>query len=831
MTSETPAFQQAIFGDLKGAHTLIASSVRADERLLSDLASRYTDRLLPAELPWKEYSCGFPLHDYYVVTRTFPVKATRAGMVQTHAMMVPLANVHAYGLRNLLALLPTEPRTLLPSLDARTITEWKEGNDANVSTIPPGYPSIICALLHGLVPVWVGQEGFEDIVCFLWQNLWPEARRNLRFRVSAEPNDLADFPATLVWTPKALRANWNDQHFVNQASTTVDSPSMSEEYLMSMAGGDGLGSLLGLLQVPPKTIPELRRLEQYVTMSEGETADRIRVAVRLLSAIAPGEDELQGEKKSLLDRLAQKTADGTEEDVLALRNLDVSGIESGPITIQNSIANWLRLRIDECSNASKFASEVLLVNHPWRATALAAILHEFDLWTPQHAKLLWHWWMAEPALVAASDALLPRDRAQNDLVATIPSIIDRELREQVLSFAVTHSWLLLHGAVISVASEMTAIEKFKRQLDVEPLEGDEGGLHLLVGKLGEVELVEAAIELHDDRLADFAGQAAARSPALLANLDVTNATWLTVWSKSIQYGGRPFSGIVEPSLTAHLVMDALIGGSIVPQELVERLVIESESDLAGYEGRARLWEFLPYAVREVALRTTARTWLTRFFADSSYDHDSLESELEEAIIETWRNSRELASASNIPALWARFAGSLGEHDFLAWLGVHTKPLTSFESVAIGSLVTKYQWQDGAASLVRLFRNGRNDVVPAVNECVSLLSFWDKVYVSIFSTPTVITLDEWWSVWVDLSSTLYPWGVSDNNIWSDADGDLSRIERGSGRREWSYALDLLRKGGAGGTMTIEGLLHEMRKDFPGNSNLELLETIYLRKLRP
>jgi hypothetical protein len=752
-------------------------------------------------------------------------------MVQTHALIVPIANVHAYLLGDLLTLLPTEPTTSLASLDVLTITGLKEANDANPAAVPPGYPSVIRALLHGLVPVWVGQEGFDDIVCFLWQRLWPEARRTLRFRVSAEPNDLADFPATLVWTPKALRPNWNDQHFVNQAINTLDSPSISEAYLMSMVVGDGLANLLGRLQVPPKTIPELRRLEQYVTMSEGETADSIRVAIRLLGAIAPGADELQREKKSLLDRLAQKTADGTEEDVLALRNLDVSGIETGPITLQNAIASWLRLRINESANASMFAREVLLADHPWKATALAAILQEFDSWTPQHANLLWHWWMAEPALIVASEALLPRDRAQNDLIAAMPSTIQKELSEPVLNFAVTQSWFLLHGAVISVASGMTPIEKFKRQLDVEPVLSDYGGLHLIVAKVGEAKLVEAAVELHNDRLADLAGQAAAKSPALLANLDVTNVTWLTVWSKSIEYGGQPFSGVTEPSLTAHLVMDAVVTGSIVPQELVERLVIESDSNLAGYKARPSLWGLLPYAVREHAIRTTARTWLTRFFADSSYDPEPLESELENAIMETWRISPESATAGNILALWTRFAGSLREHDFLAWLGVYTTPLTKFESVAIGSLVRKYQWQEAAASLVKLFRNGRNDVLPAVNECVRLLGFWDKAYISIFSTPTVITLDEWWSVWMDLSSTLYPWGVGENNIWSDADGDMSRIERGTGRKEWAYALDLLRKGGAGGTMTIEGLLHEMRKDFPGNSNLELLETIYLEKLRP
>lgn len=42
--------------------------------------------------------------------------------------------------------------------------------------------------------------------------------------------------------------------------------------------------------------------------------------------------------------------------------------------------------------------------------------------------------------------------------------------------------------------------------------------------------------------------------------------------------------------------------------------------------------------------------------------------------------------------------------------------------------------------------------------------------------------------------------------------------------------LLRNGGAGGTMTVEGLLHQMRRDFFANSNLELIERIYLEKIR-
>ena len=832
MTDESLAVQRAVFGDVRGAHNLIVSSAGANSSLLSDLASRYTDRLLPAELSWQEYSCGFPLREHYVVTRTFPVRATRAGMVQTHALMVPIANVDDYSLSNLLALLPLEPTTSLTSLDAVDTTLLTEANNANPMDMPPGYPSVARALLQGQVPVWVGQEGFESIVCFLWQRLWPKARRRLRFRVSAEPNDLADSPATLVWTPKALRGNWNDKHFVNQADAMLDNPSQSEAYLMSMVGGDALANLLNSLQMPPTSITGLKRLEQYVTMSEGETADSIRAAIRLLGAIAPGADELQFEKKSLLDRLAQKTAEGSEEDILALRNLDVTGIEAGVITLQKAIADWLRLRVNESRNATMFAREVLLANHSWKATALSALMQEFNAWTPGHAALLWHWWTADSALVMASEPLIPStDRVESDFVATMPSVVQKELWEAALSFAVTQSWFSLHGAVLSVASDMTPIEKLKRQLAVEPELGDQAGLRLLISKVGDVNLVEAAVALQNGRLADLAGRAAARSPSLLANIDATNSTWLTVWSKSIEYGGQPFNGFVEPALTAHIVMDSFVSGSNIPQELVERLAVESDSDLAGYEKRASLWSLLSNAVCGHAIRTTARTWLTRFLADSRYDPNPLESELERCVIETWRSVPEIATPGSVFELWARFSGLLAEQDFLHWLETYLKPFTNIEALAIGSLVKKHGWREAAGSLIRLFKHGRSDVGPAVNECVSLLGFWDKAYFSIWSTPTVITYDEWLSAWVDHSSSLYPLGVRDNNIWADAAGDISRVKQGTGREEWGYALDLLRKGGAGGTMTIEGLLHEMRKDFPANSNLEILEIIYLKRLRP
>jgi hypothetical protein len=108
--------------------------------------------------------------------------------------------------------------------------------------------------------------------------------------------------------------------------------------------------------------------------------------------------------------------------------------------------------------------------------------------------------------------------------------------------------------------------------------------------------------------------------------------------------------------------------------------------------------------------------------------------------------------------------------------------------------------------------------------------WDRLYFATFTTTPVIREDEWWDSFVELSTRLYPRGIEDNDIWHEADGDVSRIRRGTGREQWIHALDLLRKGGTGGSMTVEGLLHQMRNDFYGNADLELLENVYLTRIR-
>jgi len=180
----------------------------------------------------------------------------------------------------------------------------------------------------------------------------------------------------------------------------------------------------------------------------------------------------------------------------------------------------------------------------------------------------------------------------------------------------------------------------------------------------------------------------------------------------------------------------------------------------------------------------------------------------------------------------RFA-AISEVDVLSWLSEHTRAPNTVEAYGLGRLVRDRGFTQALDLLMRLVRFGHNELAVAASECANLLGTWDRMWLAtlIFWAPApLISKDEWWATWLDLSCTLYPLGIRENNIWTEADGDLSRVRQGSGREEWGIALEMLRRGGAGGTMTIEGLLHQMRRDFGSNAQLKLLEDIYLKQIR-
>lgn len=67
--------------------------------------------------------------------------------------------------------------------------------------------------------------------------------------------------------------------------------------------------------------------------------------------------------------------------------------------------------------------------------------------------------------------------------------------------------------------------------------------------------------------------------------------------------------------------------------------------------------------------------------------------------------------------------------------------------------------------------------------------------------------------------LYPAGPRDQELWSRAGGDLSRIQLyGSGQATWHSALRTLKQGGGGRNISFDSLVAAAREDFPKHQQL-------------
>lgn len=80
------------------------------------------------------------------------------------------------------------------------------------------------------------------------------------------------------------------------------------------------------------------------------------------------------------------------------------------------------------------------------------------------------------------------------------------------------------------------------------------------------------------------------------------------------------------------------------------------------------------------------------------------------------------------------------------------------------------------------------------------------------TEPTARLDDPWSVLEEVLVELYPLGPQDQEVWSRADGDLSRLQlHPTGRAAWHAALRTLKQGGGGKNINFSSLLTTVKEE--------------------
>ena len=110
----------------------------------------------------------------------------------------------------------------------------------------------------------------------------------------------------------------------------------------------------------------------------------------------------------------------------------------------------------------------------------------------------------------------------------------------------------------------------------------------------------------------------------------------------------------------------------------------------------------------------------------------------------------------------------------------------------------------------------------LNFAVALSQGGKKSPYSPETTPTVQEAVPW-SVLENILVELYPFGPRDQEVWSRAGGDLSRLQfHPTGQAAWHAALRMLKQGGGGKSINFGSLLSTVKEDFSNHPQLAMLQ---------
>jgi hypothetical protein len=557
--------QRAVYGEVNGAHTLIAPKVNA----LPELAkiTRFTDRPghLPPHISWQPYFSGYPFEDYYVLSITFPDPiATRAGMVLTHVLLFKLEEAILMSdlMPALLALPPKPERDIGDDLVNIVIRDETQHVAA-----PPGLVSVVHNLLEeeqGEKPaVWVGQEGFAEIIAAIWQGLWPSAKRIFRFRLSFTPQDVEGQELTIVAIPEGSENRWSEYSLAFPQDTT-EPQTKAEALLLGRSEGAPLWNLLAELEAAPRAISDLKKIEacyEYLEhLHAGELgAGGARMLVRLLGVLSPNASNGVALKSEALQALLELTRRGTSDDVKALRNFDVGPFQSGGEKIKKTVMEWVQQHIlaNEVSKSSQNADLVrtsfVSTNTSWGRWVQDALRKILSEWQNGTAQTVWLWWQKVPELIQRVEPFLPNSkRTERDLAKNCPRRLSEDIGEMVRSLAQRKGWFVLHAAVVGAYCEPG--KALREQMQVDRDESYLEGLRLLAEKIPAGLLLETALETGDPRLLRLTGEACVHNADLMRGLDVNLLEWRKIWLHAVEAGAAIMDGVQN----AREVVDQLI---------------------------------------------------------------------------------------------------------------------------------------------------------------------------------------------------------------------------------------------------------------------------------
>ncbi len=814
--------EQAIYGASKGGHAMIAASG------LHDIAIELTSRLdLPDTSPfgvtWSPYLTGFPFGKYYVLARTMADEhAPRTGMVFSHALIASLDSMIAFGrLKRLVELLLTEPSpvTTLPPIDIEpTDQALEELDDEQLAVV-----NLLVSSTRKPV-VRLGYLEFDRLVCQIWQRFWPTIRRQFAFRLSFGPSDLVESPVpSLVCTPVNLAMRWSGYPIV-ALDTGRDALTPAGALLAARESGETIRQLAQALAIELTSFGQLTLLDKFHSLSEnGETSFATNLAkLRLVEVLAGGEPKHAIGRRDLLTAIVDELPNARAQQIRALRNLTLTSFEE-PETLWHVVREWTSRYSFPAEDDAECVELICDAYDPEKATQLWGTAIKTGLESAKqdvHGGFGAAFWRYTAIVAPAKfeslfKALALQPSQEINLIARAPTAIPNEIAKHLLLATPGKRLFKLHAVIACL--HLDPMEAARAQLRVEPPSADITTLGLALKKAVPKELVSIALSLEDKRLIALAAESAAANLSALSDIQILDTASQEIWVRTLELNRQAWQGPKAPAAAMNQLLDKMLDGTRAETRLITLLSETPLADLRGYKRRPELWSVLTGPTKHRLLTVTAEQWLNNM---DSEEPVVLEQELQRQILDSPTFRHRLTNLisrnfNNVVRLLPQLT-LLDDQAFASLSPAFTAGrLTINQAGTLGLIINARGWSLTADSLAQLARQGRDDLRPALRECLGLFGFWTRFRLGLGT----VSSDEKWHELASVCANLYPGGPDDREVWRRAGGDnADLIYHRDGRTRWFDAISKIRRGYH---LRIWTLLSKMRDDFNWNDDLQAL----------
>lgn len=811
--------EQALYGDCRGAHSLLSSS--ADNEVATAIAQRLDlPDTAPPSAAWSPFLRGFPYENKYVLSRTFlDTGASRGGMVFSHALLAPLDEM-------------TETQDLRPLLNllAGTDRQRPEATTAQVvrheADVPRAFDLIDAAEALGasgrLPVVRISHIGFDSLVVALWAHLSSEIRRGFAFRLSFDPRDLVETPTpALVCTPQEMAGRWSEYSVLRSAKSR-EPGSLAAAILCGHKDATPVIEFMQDLGLKPRSFPDLRLVEQAYRLNTSEpTVEHRAAVVRLVEKLSPDSNVNKGGKDVLVRRLCEVISVARPDEILLLRNLQLTAFRP-PSRVWRAIKGWMaessfvQSQDVELLSVIKDATTSDAAVEEWQTAILDGLTIAAGSVKSSFPSAFWRWLAIHPEVVVAVFRHVPTDsETELRLANTVPRSLDEAAADIITTHAVSRGWLCLHGATLSATCSTS--DAVHRQVAVDTDPAFSAGLQFALRRAKPVEVVRSALKIEDPRMLQLAGKAVAKNPRILADIDLSAIRAQAIWCNALAVNPESWAGPADPMAEFHSLLGVLLDGGEADRLLIERLSGTQLADLGSYPRRAGVWSRVGGVAHKNLLTATADGWLKQSAGDEvPFIPDD---DLQTIILSDHKLEQTLdALVPRRVGVAVRIIAALGQYEekgflrFLRRLDSRTTPLAAMAAEEIGRLALKRQWKDAAADLASQLKSGHQDLRPALRACCDMLDWWERF--SLGLAP--VSAGEKWKGFQDLAVKLYPGGPDDDGLWERAGGDgADLLVKGDGRTRWQKAMRDIRNGRG---PIPSALFVEMMRDFPNNEQI-------------